>query len=153
MRNPIKIITVALFLVSIQGISMAQSLDDQTMVLQKCIDLPELQQYYPLDGAGNPDQIYVMQYSATFSSDLNISKSGKQVVFMSREDIIKNKVKAYFIFRSFEISGNLATANINYFYDFDNTTMQSKMVMANVEMNKVGSDWVVSIINLKGDTK
>lgn len=153
MKILFKVIVMALFLVCIQEISLAQPIDDKSLVIQKCIDLTELQQYYPVDEAGSPSQIYVMEYPVAFSPELNVSKSGKQVLFMSREDVIANKVKAYFIFRSLDISGNLAKANINYFYDFDYTTQQSKIVMVNVEMNKVGSAWDVTTINLKGDTK
>lgn len=153
MKILFKVIVMALFLVYIQEIVVAQPLDDKSLVLQKCIDLAELQQYYPVDDAGSPSQIFVMEYPVAFSPDLNVSKSGKQVLFMSREDVIANKVKAYFIFRSLDISGNLAKANINYFYDFDYTTQQPKIVMVNVEMNKVGSAWDVTTINLKGDTK
>ncbi len=83
-----KFITVIIFLILVQKIGVAQSLDDQSKVLQKCFDLTELQPYYPLDNAGNPDQIYVMQYAVTFPVGLNVSKWGNAVLFMSREEII-----------------------------------------------------------------
>ena len=148
-----KFITVTIFLVFIQEIGMAQSLDDQSKVLQKCIDQLELQRYYPLDAAGNPDQIYMMQYAVAFPVGLNVSKSGKAVLFMSRDEIILNKVKSYFIFRSFDITGNVAKASFSYFYSFDYTTNQFKMVIVNIELNKVNLDWSVINIKIEGDIK
>lgn len=149
MRNSMKFFAVILLFACFQEVSSAQQLNDQSLVIQKCIDLSELQQYYPLDNAGLPEQIYVMEYPVKFPADLSVSKSGKQIVFMSREDIIKNQIKAYFIFRSLDITGNLAKANINYFYDFDYSTKHSKMIMLNLELNKTDSTWEVTQINLK----
>lgn len=83
-----KFITVIIFLILVQKIGVAQSLDDQSKVLQKCFDQTELQPYFPLDNAGNPDQVYVMQYAVSFPSGLNVSKAGKPVLFKSREEII-----------------------------------------------------------------
>ena len=88
MKILLKFITVAIFLVFLQEIGMAQSLDDQSKVLQKCIDQMEMQPYYPLDATGNPDQLYMMQYAVAFPVGINVSKSGKAVLFMSREEII-----------------------------------------------------------------
>ena len=153
MKTSIKTFLMALFLVCIQEIALAQPIDDKSMVLQKCFDLPDLQQYYPVDEAGNPSQIYVMEYPLAFSPDLNVSKFDKQVIFMSREDIISNKVEAYFIFRIMDISERLAKVSINYFYDFDYATQQSKLVMVNLEMDKAGTAWELTNINVKGDTK
>jgi hypothetical protein len=137
----------------IQKIGVAQSLDDQSTALQKCFDLTELQHYYPLDNAGNPDQIYVMQYAVAFPVGLNVSKSGKPILFKSREEIVQNKISSYFIFRSFDITGNVAKASFSYFYSFDYTTNQFKMVMVNIELNKVNLDWNVINIKIEGDTK
>ncbi len=148
-----KFITVTIFLVFIQEIGMAQSLDDQSKVLQKCIDHLSMQPYYPLDATGNPDQIYIMQYAVAFPVGLNVSKAGKAVLFMSRDEILLNKVKSYFIFRSFDITGNVAKASFSYFYSFDYTTNQFKMVMVNIELNKVNLDWSVVNITIGGDTK
>lgn len=153
MKILLKFFTVTIFLVFIQEIGMAQSLDDQSKALQKCFDQTQLQTYFPLDNVGNPDQVYVMQYAVSFPTGLNVSKAGKPVLFVSREEIIQNKIKSYFIFRSFDIAGNVAKASFSYFYSFDYTTNQFKMVMVNMELNKINLDWSVINIKIEGDIK
>jgi len=153
MKILLKFITVAIFLVFLQEIGMGQSTDDQSKVLQKCFDQTELQPYFPLDNAGNPDQVYVMQYAVSFPAGLNVSKAGKPVLFKSREEIIQNKITSYFIFRSFDVTANVAKASFSYFYSFDYTTNQFKMVMVNIELNKINLDWSVINIKIEGDIK
>jgi hypothetical protein len=153
MRTLVRLFTVTILLLCIQEIGMAQSLDDQSKVLQKCFDQTELQPYFPLDNVGNPDQVYVMQYGIAFPTGLNVTKAGKPVLFISREEIIQNKIKSYFIFRSFDITAGVAKAYFNYFYSFDYTTNQFKMVMVNIELNKINLDWSVINIKIEGDTK
>ncbi|MCK9640325.1 MAG: hypothetical protein M0R39_10510 [Prolixibacteraceae bacterium] len=152
MRTFVRLITVTMLLLCIQKNGVAQSLDDQSKVLQKCFDLTELQQYFPLDNVGNPNQVYVMQYAVTFPTGLNVLKAGKPVLFVSREEIIQNKIKSYFIFRSFDLTASEAKASFNFFYSFDYATNQFKMVMVNIELNKINQDWSVTNIKLEGDT-
>lgn len=152
MKNLLKSITIfSLFI--LPGFAMAQSMKDSTAVLQKCIDLPELTQYYPLDDAGNPVQIYVMTYPVSFPNDMDVSKFGESLVFNSRTDINEKKVEAYFAFRHFKVSQETALINLNYFYNYNFTTKQFKMLSVNVELQKVDNEWSVSNTNLKGDTK
>ncbi len=153
MKILLKFITVAIFLVFLQEIGMAQSLDDQSKVLQKCVDLTELQPYFPLDNTGNPGQVYVMQYAVSFPVGMNVSKAGKPVLFSTRDEILQNKIASYFIFRSFDISGNVAKTSFSYFYSFDYATNQFKMVIVTLELNKVNLDWSVTNIKIGGDTK
>jgi hypothetical protein len=153
MKILLKFITVAIFLVFLQEIGMAQPIDDQSKVLQKCFDQTELQPYFPLDNTGNPSQVYVMQYAVSFPVGMNVSKAGKPVLFSTREEILQNKIASYFIFRSFDISASVAKASFSYFYSFDYATSQFKMVMVTLELNKVNLDWNVINIKVEGDTK
>lgn len=153
MKSLFKLLWMFLFFVFIQITGNAQSIDDQAKVLQKCIDLAELQQYYPLDDAGKPVQLHVMNYAVTFPTDLNVAKSGQQVLFMPREEILQQKITSYFIFRSFDITDNSAKAVFSYFYAFDYTNNQFKMLIVNIDLEKVNQDWSVINIKLGGDTK
>ena len=55
--------------------SWGQTQHDMTAILQKCIDLPELQPYIPIDKNGKPDEVYINYWAPTiFSIDLNVSK-------------------------------------------------------------------------------
>ena len=50
--------------------SFGQNLSDQATVLQKCVDLPEIQNYLPLDADGTQAAICIIQHAATFPGDL-----------------------------------------------------------------------------------
>jgi hypothetical protein len=65
-------------------------------------------------------------------------------------EFTKNKVEAYFMFRSLQINNNVATANFNYFYNC--TGENFKMLSIIIEFEKSGSDWNVLNFNLKGNT-
>lgn len=149
MENLVKRLIIYSLLFFLPGIAMAQSSTDAADVLQKCIDLPELQQYYPLDAAGTPLQIYVMQYPVSFESDLELSKFGKSVLFMDRTEIVENEIQAHFMFRSFDLTQNTAQVNLNYFYNYNYSTKQFNMVSSIIELHKTDTLWSVSDIKFK----
>ena len=135
------------------GITMqllAQSLNDQAQILQKCIDLKDLQNYFPLDTKGDMKQLNIIQYPLSFSSQISLSKAGNNVKFLSMPELSKNKVEAYFMFRSLQINNNVATANFSYFYNCIGDNF--KMLSVIVELEKSGSNWNVINFNLKGNT-
>jgi hypothetical protein len=74
--------------------SFGQNLSDQAAVLQKCIDLKDIQNYLPLDADGTPAAMRIMQHAVTFPRDLEISKSGKQVKFLSKDQITARRFSA-----------------------------------------------------------
>jgi hypothetical protein len=147
-----KLFTSIFFMVL--GLTMqlvAQSQSDLAQVLQKCIDLPELQQYYPLNSDGSIKPLYIMQYPISFSSDQVIEKAGGMVKFMTKSDIAENKVESYFMFRSLNINQNAADVNYNYFYSYNYTSKQFKMLSVILELQKTGPQWKIINVTMKGD--
>jgi hypothetical protein len=153
MENLVKRLIIYSLLFILPGFAMAQSLTDKAEVLQKCIDLPELQAYYPLDDAGTPVQIYVMQYPVSFESEFELVKFGQSVLFMDRSEINEDEIEAYFMFRSFDLTQNTAKVNLNYFYNYNYGTKQFNMVSVIIELQKSDTLWSVSDINLKSSTR
>jgi hypothetical protein len=145
--------TMMLMVILVLGVTMqllAQTLNDQAQILQKCIDLKDLQNYFPIDTKGEIKQLNIIQYPLSFSSQISLSKAGNNVKFLTMPEFTNNKVEAYFMFRSLQINSNVATANFNYFYNCIGENF--KMLSIIVEFEKSGSDWKVLNFNLKGNT-
>ncbi|MEZ0007036.1 hypothetical protein ABH942_002414 [Flavobacterium sp. 28YEA47A] len=118
----------------------AQSPDDQIKVLQKCIDLKELQGYLP---GKSIQPLYVMQHGVSFDKDIKVSKNGKPVVFLSKQEVKSQHLQAYLLFWTFEI--NEKTARVSFVYNYDQN-QSPKTVRADLELSKQGSEWTVSSV-------
>jgi hypothetical protein len=133
-----------LLLLLVLGLSIkmiAQSSGDSARVLQTCIDLPVLQQHYPIGKDGCQKQIYIMLYPTNFPKNIEVSKFGKAVVFMKRPEIYDNKVEGFFLFKVFTVTQNIANVTFDYYYDY---LADQKVIMVNLVMQKVGGEWEVS---------
>ena len=145
--------SITLIVLLVIGITMqlfAQSQNDQEQILKKCIDLPDLQHYYPLETNGGLKQLNIIQYPVSFPSEILLSKAGNNVNFLTMSEFSENKVKAYFMFRSLQIKGKAAVATLNYFYNCIGESF--KMLSIYVEFEKSGLSWNVINYNLKGNT-
>jgi hypothetical protein len=118
-----------------------QSANDQAAVLQKIVDLPDLQQYYPMDAVQNRSQVFVVKSVVQFPANLQLAKFGKPVSFIDSADILKGQSVAYFVFNTFTIDGNSAHATFNFYYTY--TTKQS-IFECSVVLNKSGDSWAIS---------
>ena len=120
----------------------AQAPGDITMILQKCIDLPDLQQFFPVNNDGSLKQLYVLQHGVSFPSNTNVLKSGLKVRFVNKNQLAAEEITSYFIFWEFVIDNNSAKVDFIYnLMDADNTT---KMYHEKLEMRKLGDKWIVS---------
>ena len=120
----------------------AQVPDDITMILQKCIDLPDLQQIYPVNNDGSLKQLNVLQHGVSFPSNTNISKSGLKVRFVDKNQLADEEITSYFLFWEFVIDNN--SAKVDFIYNFQDTDNTPKMYHAKLEMRKSGDEWSVS---------
>lgn len=93
--------------------SWGQTVPDQAAVVQKCLDLPGLEQYYPAN-----QQVYIMQYPYVFPAGLIVSKFGKPVQLVDRAVIAGKDAKAYFLFQSFSVEGNTANVKFDFYYNY-----------------------------------
>ena len=127
--------------------SRGQSATDQAVVLQKCLDLPELQQYYPVAAGGIHQQVYIMQYPYVFPAGIQVSKFGKVVQIVDRSTVVDKQAVAYFLFQTFSIKGNKANVTFDFYYNYNtNKTFLNSTVV----LNKNGDTWTVSDSKLIG---
>lgn len=116
-------------------------LNDSTEVLMKCLELSELQQYYPKESNGTSYALKIMQHGVSFSPSTNITHDGKAVLFLSKAQINDNSETAYFYFNEFVIEGDKARVDFAFNYD---VVSAPKMQMVSLELQKTSSGWVIS---------
>ncbi|PSR55939.1 hypothetical protein AHMF7605_21750 [Adhaeribacter arboris] len=121
---------------------MAQSLSDQARVLQKCVGLAELQEYYPRTANGNVKQLYVMQHGVSFPSNLVVTKNGKPLVFKTKEEVKATKIDAFFLFREFKITQNTAQVDFAYYYHFKGG--YEEFIPVTLALQKTGDTWTIT---------
>jgi len=144
------LIIIGFLIINITAI--AQMTEERAKIVQVCLDLPELQQYYPMDIQSNIKQVYIMQYPVTFSADLSLSGSDKEIFFMTMSEIKENKVEAYFMFRNIETTHNSSKVICHYFYDFNYDNNKSKYVAITIILQKADLEWSVVNTDVKGDS-
>jgi hypothetical protein len=126
---------------------VAQSLNDQKQILQKCIDLPELQQYYPLAADGNHQQVYIMQYPFVFPDGIEVSKFGKPVQIVGRAVIVDSHAMAYFLFHTFSLTANKAYITFDF---YNNYPVNKTILQGNIVLNKTDNTWTINDSKLTG---
>lgn len=129
---------------SFQAKSYCQAISDESVVLQKCIDLASVQVYYPKNTNGSYQQVRILQYPFTFASDIEVTKFGQPVLFINR-DLISG-LDAYLNFTSFSINGNSASVSFNITYD--RNTVNPDAVVVKVNLEKVDGNWNIINSNL-----
>ncbi len=124
--------------------TFGQSKQDQTQILQKCIDLPELRTYYPLDQDGNLKQVYIkFWHPMLIPSDLIVSLGGKALKFQVMSE--NKRVDAYLIFKIFKIDSESANVTFDLFYD---GSAPIQIAQVNIEFFKTGNNWEIKDSNL-----
>ena len=112
--------------------TMGQNAPEQAGILQLCLDLPELQDFYPQDEDGIYIEPYIMQYPIAFPTDIDVSKFGKRPVFMSRHEMYDNNIEAFFLFKKMEITSETATVEFSMYYDYNSPEQKYSHIVLNV---------------------
>lgn len=118
-------------------------------ILQACIDLPELQKYYPVANDGKKEQLNIVQYPLSFG-DLVLNKDSKSVNLVSNIDIDKLTESNYFMFRRVLPNQNQVKVIFNYFYGKDSEG--KKNIALVLDFSKTESVWSIVNSSLSGDT-
>ena len=122
--------------------AIGQSRNDQTRILQQCIDLPDLQQYYPYETDGVRKPVYILQHGVSFPSDIEVSKFGKRVQLVDKAQLSYLKISSYFLFWEFKTDQN--SAQVDFVYNFINADNLPRMKRVNLELQKNNETWTVS---------
>lgn len=142
MKRYLLIIAMLLGAVSTWG----QTVADQAAVLQKIIDLPGLQQYFPMGADQSFREVYVVQNPTAFDANLQLSKFGKSVQFVDAK-VVETLPVGWFEFESFSISGNVANATFDFHYFYNRVkTMQHGTVV----LSKTNGNWTITETKLSG---
>jgi len=138
--------TLIIALVLASGYIYGQNREDQTQILQKCIQLQELQKLYPLDRDGSQKPLIIKYWHPLlFPTDLTIVYGDTNVEFvvMSEENI--NNIEAYFLFKKFELHEDSCKVAFEFYYNINSLP---KVVEVVIDLVKMGNDWKESGIQV-----
>jgi hypothetical protein len=133
---------LTLFFFIILGLSFTlrgQTSGDIAKVLQKCLNLPELESNYPQNPDGSYKQLTIMQHGVSFPEDIQVSKSGVAVLFKSKQEVMKGNI-TYFLFNDFTLTSSTARIAFAYYY---NPANPEAVLLVNLNMEKRGNEWLI----------
>jgi hypothetical protein len=146
MKTLIQIVTVSLFLVFLHETVVAQPLNDQSQVLQKCIDLAELQQYYPQNADKSYKQLRILNFPVSFPESLSVSKFGQSVLFQTRAEIHDSNPDAFMAFNTFSIIEN--KASIVFEISYNRLSQSPNSINGSISLDKTSGNWIVTNLTL-----
>ncbi len=126
----------------------AQTTSDQALVLQKCVDLTQLQQFYPKNTDNSFQPLVIMQHAISFPTNISVAHSGDSLLFKSKSEVSSDS--AYFLFWKFDILGS--NAKVDFIYNYDLLTTVPKVQKVTLELLKTGSVWNVTSSSILGGT-
>jgi len=139
------LILIILFVLTTTCI-FAQSRQDQSQILQKCIELQELQQYYPLDANGNQKPLIINYWHPVlFPTDLMVMNGGKNVEFREMSAENNKNAEAYFLFKKFEVFPGSSLVKFDYSY---NNADHLKAIEVTLELSKTLDEWEIANIHV-----
>ncbi|MCE5348066.1 MAG: hypothetical protein LLG13_17510 [Bacteroidales bacterium] len=125
----------------------AQNSGDMAKILQKCIDLPELQQYIPRNSNGSFSGIYVLQHGVSFPANTEAYKSGMRVQFINKDQLASGTINNYFLFWELNIEQNSAKVDFVYHYPVSGYIATQRVIL---ELQKSGDAWNVTDTKIQG---
>jgi hypothetical protein len=144
-----KKITLIILLVLASTFTFAQSRQDQTQILQKCIELSQLQQYYPLEADGSQKPLIINYWHPVlFPTDLTVMNSGKNVEFRLMSMESGKNAEAYFLFYKFEVFESSSSVKFDFSY---NKANHLKVLEVMLDLSKTGDNW--EITNIQASSK
>jgi len=125
---------------------VAQSRNDQVLILQKCIDLPELQSYLLKDSEGNVQQLYINYWNPLlFPLNLGLTKGGKSIIYKPMYADSDKAGVPFILFRTFLITGEVAKVDFEYHFLTNNS---SQLLKIHLDFIKNDNDWEISKTSL-----
>jgi hypothetical protein len=129
-------------------LSLAQSQTDQEAVLKLCIDLPEIQNLLPTDAHGDPQAVRIMQHAVYFDTNLSLAKFGRDVEFLSKDQIFSLQSDAFLRFDKFKV--DFLTAEVAFDVDYNRNDLSNpKRVHVNLLLGKSGTEWIIEEFNFE----
>lgn len=124
----------------------AQNRQNQAQILQKCIELPKIQKYYPLDADGNQKPLIINYWHPVlFPTDLTVIKDGKNVEFREMSAENNKNAEAYFLFHEFDVFQNSSVVRFDYCYT---NAIHLKVIEITLELSKAGDNWEIENVQV-----
>lgn len=139
MKTKLTLFLLLLMVLSVSG----QTTTDREAILQKCIDLPEIQNLLPADATGKPEAIHIMQHAVSFDENMKVTKFGKNLEFLSKDQVYNQNCKAYFRFDRFEINNNTALISFDFEYN-RNALTEPGLVKITLNIQKNDTEWIIT---------
>lgn len=117
--------------------AQGQTSSEQSLVLQQCFDLPQLQSYYPKDASGHIRQLVIMNHGVAFDVNLSATKDGMAPMILGKNDMVGGQADAYFLFNELTIGQSKARVVFAYYY------APQYLVSVSVNLDRSALGWTV----------
>lgn len=108
---------------------------DLSRIVQQCVDLRELQAFYP---AG---QVSILNYPYDFPAETKVTKGSQNVNFISQKAFSPTIMSNYFMFRSIQQTGNTVSVVANYFYERNGAKANKSIA---IDYTNTSGVWTIS---------
>jgi hypothetical protein len=134
---------------SAQASTFGLSLNDLQSIVQQSIDLPALQQYYPVNADNSLQPLNIVQLPLALPTNMTLIKGSNPVnlIAISRAQFSTLTVNSYAMFRSIEASGTTANVRFNYFYKTADQSAHTVFVTLEFQNSTTGWNIVNSTVN------
>lgn len=130
----------------------SQTPHDQASILKKCIELPELQKFYPKGNDGIRKPIVIIGYPVSFSEYVQEQMDITNTLFYTRDKLTQLEKPAHFAFRQFSYDSVKATIRGNYFFSNNDSNKIYSTVFFNIDFKKSGAEWLIINSLIKEET-
>jgi hypothetical protein len=127
----------------------AQTDKDTVAVLLKCINIPQLDQYYSIVSDSKLKEVSIMKQNSAFPENLIKQMGYVNLSFLSKGEIYNKKVTPFILFEQLQINQSSASARYLLNYDYSVST-NYKILAISVLLIKEGDSWIVTESNIKG---
>ncbi len=124
---------------AISSLGMAQAPGDASALLQKCVDLPALQESFTGPDGQTPGVLHVMECTLPFSPQ-EVEKFGNPLSPVSKMEVQDPQVSDYLQFYLFEVNESAARVDFKYY----RKDRDAGVVQVYLECVKSGGNWEVT---------
>lgn len=146
MKKSTLLLTLLLCVITLFG----QQANDKGKIVQKCIDLEDLQKLYPQTVSGAHSPVYILLHGVSFESEMKISKFGQVPVYVKKEDLTELNIVAFFLFHTLEIGNKTAHVCFAFYYDNrgNDSPLNTPHVKYELDLTKdAAGEWNIMKIN------
>lgn len=120
-----------------------QSHNDQSQLLQECLSISEIEQYFHSD-----DALYIMQHKVAFDDQMTVNVFGKQLIFLNKDNLYSRSPETFLRFDVFEINDH--SARVVYDLHSKRGTQNNYQLIYRISIDlkkKNNNTWNIETIN------